>query len=177
VLQRQKNAARQRIMERARQKAALPRKTRSAAYTHEERLEMRRERYRSNDALREKRRAHRRKNAEVIKQKAREARLRAKPSPALQAAQRWWKQRQKELALEQTRAPEQARGREKQHAPRSAPALTAADSARNWLAYRERQKQAELTQSAGRRRAHEREFEKSIDNHDKERNRDYDYGL
>jgi hypothetical protein len=45
------------------------------------------------------------------------------------------------------------------------------------LAYRERQKQAELTQSAGRQRAHEREFEKSIDNHDKERNRDYDYGL
>jgi hypothetical protein len=85
VLQRQEDAARQRVMERARQKAALPRKTRSAAYTHEERLQMRRERYRSNEALREKRRAHRLKNAEVIKQKAREARLRAKPSPALQA--------------------------------------------------------------------------------------------
>jgi hypothetical protein len=72
---------------------------------------------------------------------------------------------------------EPALRREKQHDPRSAPALTAADSARNWLAYRERQKQAELTQSAGRRRVHERDFEKSMGNHEKDRTRDYDYGL
>jgi hypothetical protein len=176
VLQRQKEAARQRAVERARQRAELPKGIRSATYTADERKEMRREQYHSNEALREKRRAYHRKNAEVINQKRREARLRAKPSPQQQAAQRWWKSRQKQIELErqQARVQEQARGREKQRGPRIAPALTAEDSARNWLAYRERQKQAELTQSAGQRRSHERALEKSVG---KGRNRDYDYGL
>jgi MobA/MobL family len=177
VLHKQWLAARQRDVERARQRATQPKAIWSATHTAEERRELLRERYRSNESLREKQRAYRQKNAEVINQKAREARLRAKPSPALQSAQRWWKQRQKQLVQEQTLARERARGRERQHDPRSAPALTAADSARNWLAYRERQKQAELTQSAGRRRVHERDLEKSMDNHQKDRTRDYDYGL
>jgi hypothetical protein len=141
---------------------------------------MRRELYRTNEALREKRlesnSAYRKKNAEVIKQKAREARLRAKPSPEQQSVQRWlkWRQRQEELTREQTRAQEQAHVWEKRRGPGIAPALTAEDSARNWLAYRERQKQAELTQSAGQRRAHERDLGKSVS---KGRSRGYDYEL
>jgi hypothetical protein len=180
VLHKQWEAARQRDVERARQRAARPKGTWSATYTAEERLEMTRELYRTNEALREKRReyqsAYRQKNAEVINQKRREARLRAKPSPQQQSAQRWWKRRQTQIELErqQTRAQEQARGQEKQRGPKIAPALTAEVSARNGLAYRERQKQAELTQSAGQRRSHERAVEKSVG---KDRNRDYDYGL
>jgi MobA/MobL family len=188
VLQRQKEAARLGAVERARQRAALPKGSRSATYTAEERLAMRSERYHSDEALREKSRAYWRENAEVINQKRREARLRAKPSPQQQSAQRWWKWRQRQIELErqQTRAQEQARGREKGRGPRITPALTAEDSARNWLAYRERQKQAELTQSAGQRHAHERALGKSVDNdHDgifdrrrkKEHSQDYDYGL
>jgi hypothetical protein len=187
VLQRQKEVARQGAIERARRTAALPKGTRSATYTAEERQEMRRELYRTNEALREKRRAsnsaYYRKNAEVIKQKKREARLRAKPSPEQQSVQRWlkWRQRQEELTRQQTRAQEHARGREKQRGPAIAPTLTAKDSVRNWLAYRERQKQAELTQSAGQQRAHERAFGKSIADDDgrkkKNRTHSYDYGL
>jgi hypothetical protein len=137
VLQRQKEEARQRAVERARQRAALPKGAWSATYTAEERLEWRRKQYHSNEALREKQRAYRQKNAEVIKQKVREARLRAKPSPQQQSAQRWWKRRQRQIELErqQTRAQEQARGQEKQRGRRIAPALTAEDSARNWLAW------------------------------------------
>jgi hypothetical protein len=157
VLQRQKEAARLGAIERARQRAARPKGSRSATYTADERLAMRSERYHSDEALREKSRAYWRENAEVINQKRREARRRAQ---------------------------EQARGQEKQRGPRITPALTAEDSARNGLAYRERQKQAELTQNAGQRRAHERAFGKSVDNDDifdrrrkKEHSRDYDYGL
>jgi hypothetical protein len=179
VLQRQKEAGRQRAIERARQRAALPKGPWSATYTAEERLEMLRERYRPDEALREKKRAYWRKNPEVINQKKREARLRAKPSPQQQSAQCWWKKwRQKEIELtrQQMRAQEQARGQEKQRGPTNAPALTAEDAARNRRADRERQKQAELTQSAGQRRAHERASGKSVE-HKKNRNRDYDYGL
>jgi hypothetical protein len=180
VLLRQKEEARQWAIERARQRAVRPKGIRSATYTAEERQEMRRELYRTNEAQREKRRAsnsaYRRKNAEVIKQKAREARLRAKPSPEQQSVQRLlkWRQRQEELTRQQTRAQEQARGREKRRDQGVAPAPTAEDSARNRLAYRERQKQAELTQSAGQRRAHERDFGKSIS---KSRSRDYNHEL
>ena len=78
VLQRQKEEARQGAIERARQRAALPKRPRSATYTADERLAIQRERYRSNEALREKRREYRRKNAEVINQRNREAYLRAK---------------------------------------------------------------------------------------------------
>jgi hypothetical protein len=62
--------------------------------------------------------------------------------------------------------------------------LTAEDSARNWLALRERQKQAELSPGATKGRTHERSFGKSLDHDDDEalerrkkleRNRDYDY--
>jgi hypothetical protein len=63
-----------------------------------------------------------------------------------------------------------------QHSPGITPALTAEDSVRNWLIYREREKQAELTQSAGRQRALERSLEKSIGD-EKEHTLDYDYGL
>jgi hypothetical protein len=161
VLQRQKEAARQGALERARRTAALPKGPWSATYTAEERQEMRRELYRSNEALREKQRAYRQKNAEVIKQKAREARLRAKPSPQQQSAQRWlkWRQRQAELTRQQTRAQEQARGREKRPVPGIAPALTAEDAARNWLANRGRQKQAELTQSVSKSRSRDYSYE------------------
>ena len=105
-----------------------------------------------------------------LEQKSREASVRAKPSPELEAAQRWWQSRQKEKELEN------AGGRE----------LTAEDSARNWLALRERQKQAELSPGSTTGRTHERPFGKSLDHDDDEalerrkkleRKRDYDYGL
>jgi hypothetical protein len=98
------------------------------------------------------------------------ARSRAKPSPELEAARRWWQSRQKEKELEKVG------GRQ----------LTAEDSARNWLALRERQKQAELSPGSTKGRAHERSFGKSLDHDDDEalerrkkleRNHDYDYGL
>jgi hypothetical protein len=96
-----------------------------------------------------------------------------------------WRQKQEELTRQQTRTQEQALGQEKRPSPGISPALTAEDSVRNWLAYRERQKQAELTPSTGRQRTQEHAFGKSVGDDDeifdrrkkKERNLDYDYGL
>jgi hypothetical protein len=160
-------------------------------YTAEERRQMRRDLYLSNEAVRERRREQQRKyyrtHSEAINQKQREARMRAKLSPQLLAAQRWlkWRERQKELEQEQTRAQGRSRAQGKSRTPAITPALTAEDSARNWLAYRERQKEADLSQSAAQRRTQERALGKSIDDDDDElfdrrkekvRNRDYDYG-
>jgi hypothetical protein len=127
-----------------------------------------------NETLREKRRAYRQKNAELINQKAREARLRAKPSLAQQSAQRWLKRRLKQQELErcQTRAQEKALGHELQRTPALYPRITPEQAARNWLAYREREKQLELPEIAGQQRTKERALEKSM-----EHNRDFDYGL
>jgi len=105
-----------------------------------------------------------------LEQRNREVPVREKQSPQLEAAQRWWRSRQKEKELEK------AVGRE----------LTAEDSARNWLALRERRKHAELSPGTTKERTHERSFGNSIDHDDDEalerhkkleRNRDYDYGL
>jgi hypothetical protein len=109
VLEKQKEMARQKAAERARQTPELSKGICSATYTAEERLEMRRELYQPDEALREKRRAYRQKNAELIKQKAREARARNALSPQQKSVQRWlkWRQKQEELAREQTPASKQ----------------------------------------------------------------------
>lgn len=166
VLERQKDSARQAAIERAKQTPDVPKGIWSATYTADERLEMLRELNSRNEILREKRRAYRQKNAELINQKAREARLRAKPSLAQQSAQRWlkWRKKQQELEHRQTRA--------RQLTPTLSPSITAEQAARNWLAYRERQKQIEPPEIARRQRTKERTLEKH-----KEHNRDYDYGL
>jgi MobA/MobL family len=216
VLQKQKEEARRRTIEWVQRKALSPKKMARAALTKEELLRMRREMYHSNEARRLKilagQREYRRANAEMVnqrdrdrrfrakqsrlrekelelargrekqeqalgararqelEQRNREASLRAKPSPEREAAQRWWQSRQKEKELEK------AGGRQ----------VTAEDSARNWLALRERQKQAELSPGATKGRTHERSFGKSLDHDDDEalerrkqleRNRDYDYEL
>jgi hypothetical protein len=186
VVQKQKEEDRQWAIDWAKRKATLPKKVRYAARTKEELLQRRRERYRTGGTRRETTRVYsqmyRRKNAEVIKQKAREARLRAKPTPQQQSALNWLKWREKQKEQIQARAPGQGkrRGRE------VVPALTAEDSARNWLAFRERQKRAELSQSVAQRRTPERAIGKSVADDDDEiferrkkleRNRDYDYGL
>jgi len=178
VMQRQRESARERAIERARSRSARAKGIRSAFYTAEERLEMGRRLYKPTEALREKRRAYRLKNAELISQKAREARPRASPSPEQRSAQRWleWKEKHKELTQQKTQALERARERLKQHGSRLTPELTADDSVRKWLAYREREKQAELTQNADRQRARARGLEKSLGK-DKEHAIDYDYGL
>ena len=221
VLQKQKEEQRRRAIERVQQKALSPKKVAAAARTKEELLQKRRELYHSDEARRQKILAQCRKyklaNAEAVKQRNRDWRLRAKqsrqrerelelargreqrkeqglgararqeleqrnrearlgaqPSPQLEAAQRWWQSRQNEKESEKEL--ERAGGR----------ALAAEDSARNWLALRERQKQAELSPGSTTGRTHERPFGKSLDHDDDEaleqrkkleRKRDYDYGL
>jgi MobA/MobL family len=186
VLQKQKEEGRQRCLERARQRAAQPKKIPYAARTKEELLQRRRERYRSDEARRQRmlayRRQYRRDNAEAIKREALEAGPRVKLSPQQESAQRWLRWRERERVRAQERVQRPRRGRD----PERAPVLTAEDSARNWLALRERQKQADLSQSAVERRSHERGLGKSVYEDDdevfdrrkkRERNRDYDYGL
>ena len=186
VVQKQKEEDRQWAIDWAKRKATLPKKVRYAARTREELLQRRRERYRTDVAYRERTLAgcqkYRRENAEVRNQKAREARLRAKPTPQQQAALNWlkWREKQKEQIQERALGQGKRRGRE------LAPPLTAEDSARNWLAFRERQKRAELAQSAAQRPTHERALGKSVSDDDDEvlerrkkleRSLDYDYGL
>jgi MobA/MobL family len=185
VLQKQKEENRQWAIDMARREATLPRKVPYSARTKEELRQMRRELDYSNSARREKTRAYwqkyHRDHADAPNKKAREARLRAKPSPQLQAARKWlkWRERQQEQIQGRVLGQGKRRGRE------FAPALTAQDSARNWLAVRERHKQAGPSQSAAQRGTHERAFGKSVDDDDEildrrkkiERNRDYDYGL
>lgn len=188
VLQRQREEARQACLERARQKAAQPKKIRYAARTKEELLQRRRELYRSDEARRQKvladRRQYRRDNAEAIKRRAREARLRAKPSPQQESAQRWLWGREREKERERLQAQERGQQPRRGRDPVRTPVLTAEDSARNQLAFRERQKQADLSESAVERRTHERGFGKGVNEDDdevlerrkkRERNRDYDY--
>ena len=160
VVQRQKEEGRQRVLEQAQRQAALPKRRPWASLTKEELTQRRQEYYQAHkEELKEKRRAYYRKNVEAIRQKKRELRLRAKPAPERQSLQ-------------------------KQHT--RVPARTPEDSVRNWLAYRERQKQAELSQSTSQRRAPERALAKSVDHGDDEifgrrgkktRTRDYDYGM
>jgi hypothetical protein len=198
VLQRQKEKAREGAIERARRRAARPKGIWSAVHSAEERLEKIREMYQNSEDLRERRRVSNRKyyqeNGEALRQRGREVRLRAKASPQQQAARRWWEWREREKERERiqarVRAPVQERvqggvqGRRRD--PAREPVLTAGDSARNWLALRERQKQAERSQSGSRKRAHERAFGASVDEDTDEifagrkkidRNRDYEYGL
>jgi hypothetical protein len=179
VLQRQKREARERAIERAKQKEGLPKKIAWSALTREELLQRRRDYYQANrEILKEKQRAYYRENAEVIKQKARDARQQAKPTPEQQAAQRWLKLRARQQAQDE----KERQRRVKRGLP--PPALTAEDDARNWWASREREKQAELSQSAERRHSHEHAFGKSADDDDddrqkrrRDRSRDYDYEL
>ena len=201
VLQKQKEEQRRRAIEKKQRIATAPKKRAYAARSREELLQRRRELYRTEGPRREKQLAYFRKyrqdNAEAIRQRSREARLRAKPSPQLQAAQRWRqsRERERELELAQVRRQgrqgrqqtvEAKRGQEKEPEQRYEPALTARDSARNWLALRERQKQGELAPDAVQRRTQEHSRGKSMDEDDdeefdrrrkRERNRDYDYGL
>ena len=168
-------ARRQKILARAR-KYRLAHPGAITRYNREWRLRRKESRLREKELELARGRAQRKEQAmgararQELEQKSREASVRAKPSPELEAAQRWWQSRQKEKELEN------AGGRE----------LTAEDSARNWLALRERQKQAELSPGSTTGRTHERPFGKSLDHDDDEalerrkkleRKRDYDYGL
>jgi hypothetical protein len=183
VLQRQKEEGRQRVLEKARREAALPKKKPWGSLTKEELTQRRREYYEAHkEELKAKRRAYYRENVEAIRQKKREARLRAKPTPEQQSAQRWLKSRERE----QRQAAALERGQGRRHSHSRTPALTPEDSVRNWSAYRELQKQAELSPSTLQRRAQERAPGRSVDNDDddvfdrrrkKVRTRDYDYEL
>ena len=198
VLHRQKEKAREGAIERARRRTARPKGIWSAVYSAEERLQKVRELYQNSEALRQRRREYNRKyyqeNGAALRQLAREKRVRAKPSPQQQAAQRWWEWREGEKERERIQARVRAPVRErvqgevqgKRRDPAREPVLTAGDSARNWLALRERQKQAERLQSGAGKRTHERALGRSVDEDNDEicarqkkieRNRDYDYGL
>jgi hypothetical protein len=174
VLERQKDSARQAALDRANRAPDPPKGIWSATYTAEERLEMHRELLSRDETLRERQRAYRQKNAELINQKAREARHQAQLSPAQQSARHWqkWRLKQQELELRQTRSQQKALGHEKQTTPPLSLGITAEQAARNWLSYRERHKQLELPKIAGQRRAEEHALEKT-----KVHTHDYDYGL
>jgi hypothetical protein len=188
VLRKQKEESRQACLERERQRATLPKKIRFAARSKEELLQRRRELYRSDEARRQRNLAYlrqfRRDKTEALKRQARESRLRAKPSPQQESAQRWLRRWERERDQVQAQGQQGGQRSRRGRDPVRAPVLTAEDSARNWLALRERQKQADLSQSA-QTRTHERAVGKSVDEDDevfdrrkkREHNRDYDYGL
>ena len=133
VLQKQKEEGRQACLERERRKAAMPKKIRYAAHTKEELLQRRRERYRSDEAYRQKQlayaRQYQRRKAEALERQAREAGPQAKLSPQRESAQRWLRRWERELERERVQAQERGqrpRGRDSERAP----VLTAEDSAR-----------------------------------------------
>ena len=191
VLQRQRVEAYEHAIERAGRRAPRPKGIWSAVHSAQERAQKIRELYRNSAALRERRRVSSRKyyqeNGAALREQARDKRLRAKASPQQQAAQLWWQWREGEKEQERIRSAQvRARVQGKRREPARERVLTAEDSARNWMALRERQKQTERSWGGVGKRTPERATGRTVaDEGDDilarrkkiERSRDYDYGL
>jgi hypothetical protein len=126
VLERHKMEFAQLAIERAKRLSACPKKVAWSSLTKEEIAQRRREWYQANKAtVIAKKRAWYRENAVVIREKKRLARLKAQAPTEQQSVARW---------LEWRKQPH--------------PTVTAEESVRNWLALRERGRQADAARSA-----------------------------
>jgi MobA/MobL family len=145
VLERHKKEFAQLGIEREKRLAACPKKASRSSLTKEELAQRHHDWYLANRAAElAKKRARYRENAVVIRERERLARLRAKAPTEQQSVERW---------LEWRKQPH--------------PTVTAEESVRNWLALRERDKQAE---AAGKRREIDHSYDHTLDH-------DHDLGL
>jgi hypothetical protein len=145
VLERHKEEFAQLALERQQRLAACPKKVSRSSLTKEELAQRHHAWYLANrPAELAKKRARYRENAVVIRERARLARLRAKAPTEQQSVERW---------LEWRKQPH--------------PTVTAEESVRNWLALRERDRQAD---AAGKRREIDHSYDHTLDH-------DHDLGL
>jgi MobA/MobL family len=217
VLQRQKEEARQRAVERSKQTAGVTKKIPRGALTRQElsRLKLewhhankervnqrRRERYKENaEVILKKQRAWRQANAQKINERRRQFRQTNAEKLRQQARERWSKAREQRQAATKAAQESTLADRNARSLGQNSSSATAAESARKWLEFRERQKQAPTAQESARKwlefrarqkqanhsqtsseeRSHERGLDGNADDDDQRRktnrSRDEDYGL
>jgi len=137
VVQRQKAEGRQRALQSAERKA-LHRKTPQGAMTREQLNEKRREYYKANvQEINRKRREWRRANAEEGNRKQREHLQRRKEQKAAMSSLRFQEQRPAEANARASASAEQKAA----SLGHDSPTVSAEESVKNWLAFRENQKQ------------------------------------
>jgi hypothetical protein len=197
VLQRQKEEARQRAVERSKQTAGVTKKIPRGALTRQELSRLKLEwRHANKERVNQRRRERYKENAEVVLQKQR-AWLQANAQKVNERRRQWRKDNAERLrqqarerrskAREQRQAAAKA-AQESTLADRNARSLdqnsssaTAEESARKWLEFSERQEQANHSQTAPEERSHERGLGGNADDDDQgtktDRSRDNDYGL